>query len=132
MDRYNFDTTEFVSYKQALELKALGFVAACFGHYLGKEFYYKAYAKQADEITLRPLKTQAFKWFRKTYQLHSHVTSWYSERFYYHIEDMCHPRRYEQLPHQSMNPFNESSTQEDAEALAIDNLIELAKINLKR
>lgn len=127
---------DYVTYQQALELKKLGFEEPCYrykdniGDYFDEKGLFNWNMGNANNFVSIPLKYQVFKWFRKKYQLHSHVTHWCGERFYYHIEDMCWPRRYDQLPSSDMKLFNESPIHEEAESFIVDKLIELAKINL--
>jgi hypothetical protein len=64
---------EFTPYQEALELKELGFDEPCFGHYLKKQFYLKVYHKQGEGITLAPIYSQAFRFFREKYGLHTWV-----------------------------------------------------------
>ena len=65
---------EFVPYKQALELKQLGFDEPCFGAFIGKELKIfsfsndlKGYANDASLIIGAPTFSQAFRWFREKY-----------------------------------------------------------------
>jgi hypothetical protein len=60
---------DFIPFKEAFELKQLGFDEPCFGHFLNKKFYLKSFDRQGDGITLRPTWQQAFRWFREKYKL---------------------------------------------------------------
>ena len=82
---------EFIPYKQALELKELGFNEECFGYYtLAEVRDYKnngldirneitlntlnGYRKYDDESqTSAPLYQQAFRWIRNQYMTKSHI-----------------------------------------------------------
>jgi len=127
---------DYVTYQQALALKEIGFQEPCYrykdniGGYFNEKGSFNWNMTNDNNFISIPLKYQVFKWFRKHYQLHSRVSQWCGERFYSYIEDMCFPRRYDQLPSTSMKLFNESPTHEEAEGFIIDRLIELAKINL--
>lgn len=67
---------DFVTYKQALALKKLGFINPCFGAFIGEEFKFfnfsndiKGYANDKNLIIGAPTYFQAFKWFRRKYEL---------------------------------------------------------------
>ena len=73
---------EFIPYEQALALKELGFDEPCFGYYYtlnGKDWKFaekSEYYRLDDEINigskfslLSPTFSQAFRWFRKKYDL---------------------------------------------------------------
>ena len=75
---------EFIPYKQALALKELGFDEPCFGYYYtlnGKDWKFaekSEYYRLDDEINiggkfslLAPTFSQAFRWFREKYNVHS-------------------------------------------------------------
>jgi len=57
---------EFIPYKQALELKELGFDEPCFTTALGIDITLKSDVKM-------PLYQQAFRWFREKYSLHGEI-----------------------------------------------------------
>ena len=65
---------DFIFYEEALVLKELGFEETCFGHFLKNGFTPKEFSRQENEITLRPTYSQAFRWFREKYELHSWIT----------------------------------------------------------
>ena len=74
---------DFLQYKQALEIKELGFNEPCFGLYYGTsikeepefllEFRSSQYyvAKGYVDGILAPTYSQAFRWFRERYGVHS-------------------------------------------------------------
>ena len=81
---------EFVPYKLAVKLKALGFDEPCFGRYYYKESYpmlnpqseetelvfeFGQYIRQTKVTLLAPTFSQAFRWFREKYDL-VHEISW--------------------------------------------------------
>jgi hypothetical protein len=60
---------DFIPFKDAFELKQLGFDEPCFAHFLNKKFYSKSFDRQGDGITLSPTFSQSFRFFRKNYGL---------------------------------------------------------------
>lgn len=118
---------DFVPYKQALELKKLGFDEPCFMAYIGKDK--QLYSKCDDVLhlnakdVLNPLKaptfSQAFRWFREKYDLHSTITSISQESWQWHITK----------PGESLGKLYEEDfyTYEEAELAAIVKLIEIVK-----
>jgi hypothetical protein len=129
---------EFLQYTEALELKELGFDEPCLAMYIddgtGQKVYIKAlydnhYKKHQ---LLAPLYQQAFRFFREKYKLHHQVTQYYGEHFFYKIEDMVHPRRYEEYPIEKLRNFGEYTSQEDAELACLIKLIEIVKDENKR
>lgn len=69
---------EFCTYNQALRLKALGFNEPCFSFYMGGfeelgRIKYVNPSNVAETNVLAPTFSQAFRWFRKNYELDSFV-----------------------------------------------------------
>jgi hypothetical protein len=78
---------EFIPYEQALDLKELGFDEPCFGYWsnwavqepflltceLGKEIE-SASINRKNILFKAPTFSQAFRWFRDKYNLHSYIT----------------------------------------------------------
>jgi hypothetical protein len=136
---------EFLQYTEALELKELGFDEPCFGHYQ-QEWHDDGMTKlepslqmivskqhqHAYQLCTAPLYQQAFRFFREKYKLHHQVTQYYGEHFFYKIEDMVHPRRYEEYPVEKLRNFGEYTSQEDAELACLIKLIEIVKDENKR
>jgi effector-binding domain-containing protein len=66
---------EFIPYKQALELKELGFNGPCFGYYYNGDYLLTANStlcqKKSNTLNaiLAPLYQQAFRWFREKHML---------------------------------------------------------------
>lgn len=121
---------EFIPYQEALALKELGFDEPCFGHYLIKKFYKKEYHKQGNGITLRPTYSQAFRWFRKNYKLHSEVIRekikvderWVKSKFYtYSIDNE------EEFPLSLGFDLKDDATYEETELACLRKLIEIVK-----
>ena len=79
------------------------------------------------EYVLAPTFSQAFKFFRKKYGLHQNITQYYGERFYFKIEDMFFPRRYEDYPIEKLRDLGEYVSQEEAELACLIKLIEIVK-----
>lgn len=63
---------EFVPYNEALELKKLGFDEPCFGWFASDKSLVKDITTKTD-FTLAPTHSQAFRWFREKYNLHSEI-----------------------------------------------------------
>ena len=71
---------EFIPYKQALELKELGFDEPCFAVYEDKKWQLVEFKNSMSyELCLKtdtfpvPTFSQAFRWFREKYNLHSEI-----------------------------------------------------------
>ena len=115
-----------ISYEQALALKKLGFDEPCFGGYdmetlklwigylndgeqFNREYYYPA-----------PTYSQAFRWFRKKYNLKSWVEEYTKNKYIYEIR-----------PHK-ITDYKEGeiyvyATYEEAEIACLNKLIEIVK-----
>jgi hypothetical protein len=137
---------EFIPYQQALDLKELGFDEPCFGYYnnigklffntngqpVGKDWVWEGNQIVPTDMALAPLYQQCFRFFREKYKLYHHITQYYGEHFFYKIEDMVHPRRYEEYPVEKLRNFGEYTSQEDAELACLIKLIEIVKDENKR
>ena len=66
---------EFIPYEQALSLKELGFDEPCFGYYSNGELVYDNHTNNYMQRFRysAPLKSQAFRWFRKNHGLYSSI-----------------------------------------------------------
>ena len=139
-------TREFIPYKQALELKELGFDEPCFGWFRTAlmpsnftEYFLETELDLNQEFTdlinnnftggacSAPLYQQAFRWFREKYKLHQYIKQYCGENFFFHIEDMVHPRRFDEYTVEMLRSFNESTSQEEAELACLIKLIEIVK-----
>ena len=139
--------TEFITYKQALALKELGFDEPCFGYYLCKNSAFGIYL----EITLNwfdllpydsssckaPLKQQAFRWFRDKYQLFYTIETNCSQLsfewgFDYTIFDKENDKWLSTEPQNCPPGETTYVTYEEAESACIDKLIEIVKNNLDK
>ena len=119
---------EFTPYELALELKELGFDEPCFGYWsnwavqerflltceLGKEIE-SASINRKNILFKAPTFSQAFRWFREKYGLHSYIDGAYPWfRFYINSND----NRWEGFKH---------LTYEEAELECLKKLIEIVK-----
>lgn len=130
-------------YQEALALRELGFDEFCFGYFRdGKlsgvnkwdrkdwEFHIisnKDITNITHEIVLAPTYAQAFRFFREKYKLYQYIRQYYGEKFYFHIEDMVHPRRWDEYTVEMLRSFNESTSQEESELSCLKKLIEIVK-----
>jgi len=64
---------EFVPYEQALALKELGFDEPCFGYYTSPDnlTLEQPAGRNGGFVYFAPTFSQAFRWFREKYNLHS-------------------------------------------------------------
>jgi len=141
---------DFVPYKESLDLKELGFDKPCFGfwdgynggshlffkprvkyHWLVKLFTPQpditSYSqglleyKEGDNAVLAPTFSQAFRFFREKYKLHSTITSISQESWQWHITK----------PGESLGKLYEEDfyNYEEAEVACLRKLIEILKEN---
>ena len=135
---------EFIPYEQALALKELGFDGPCFGYYVdgelrginlgikelgGKEPYYQRFGfhvisnldidNATKVIIAAPTFSQAFRWFREKYELHSTITSISQESWQWHITK----------PGESLGKLYDEDfyTYEEAELECLKKLIQIVK-----
>ncbi len=116
---------EFVLYEESLELKNLGFDEPCFGLYYNDKTFYptqcKSHEQYYGQICSAPLYSQAFKFFRKKYNIEGYVVcvQFNSQRIkgYQYVIISNNYNSYEQL-----GDFN---TWEEAELACIRKLIEI-------
>ena len=131
---------EFIPYQEALALKELGFDEPCFGFYNNHEpkrgprgLVISGYQDHNEEtegddlICSAPTYSQAFRFFREKYGLHQYIKQYYGEKFYFQIEDMVHPRRWDEYTVEMLRSFNESTSQEESELACLKKLIEIVK-----
>ena len=126
--------TEFVPYKQSLELKALGFNEPCFGYYDGNHNLQFMYNGKPEKFTERrmgpaesvwvgwisaPLYQQAFRWFRENYDL-SGLIEIGTHEFSYQIFKNGN----RQL---GLEPIKYNGNYEEAEFECLKKLIEIVK-----
>ena len=119
---------EFVPYEQSLVLKELGFDEPCFAFYNGKfiqstEFDFDSYNSiDVGHHPLAPTFSQAFRWFRKKYKIHSVINLTIIGTWYFELYDLNDKRNAEIKTNQ-----NEFKTPEEAELACLIKLIEIVK-----
>jgi len=126
---------QFVKYEQAVALKELGFDEPCFGRYqIGGDFVLAHTEKyvisngtdRTEYFILRPLKSQAFEWFRKEHNLIGTVTPLSTSypgpvSIYGWSINSC------KISKDWENECESFETYEEAESSCIDKLIEIIK-----
>lgn len=145
---------EFAPYQESLELKELGFDEECiavrhrdntlfsivtaftrdrqsegFGTITNSECLWEDDEESINGIqeVTSPTYSQAFRFFREKYGLHQYIQQYCGERFYFYIEDMIHPRRYEEYLIENLRNFGEYTSHEEAELACLKKLIEIVK-----
>jgi len=123
---------EFIPYKQAVELKKLGFDEPCFGYYnnLGSQQFIlslrnlKEDNNDSIDYFSAPLYQQAFKWFREKHRLY-HVINmfgdWDKPQYSYIVsgKTMGNPAH--------MWYYEDVDSYEKAELICLNKLIEIIK-----
>jgi hypothetical protein len=136
---------EFIPCDLALRLKELGFDEPCFAYCDGNNSFIidrnsKVIQKNSNYIGVfegvisRPTFSQAFRWFRENYKLHSTIDGFGSD-----IDDNIHYFEYyiyktqtDRILHQLNRLENgtiEFTTREEAELSCLDKLIEIIENN---
>ena len=132
---------EFIPYEESSELKELGFKESClaayfvFGYYgqTKPELFINGIGKQLEDRIEElekhayfdlsvPTFSQAFRWFRENYNLHSNISSWRSDdslSFYHEFEIYSLTSSY--------SAGDEYPTYEEAELACLRKLIEIVK-----
>jgi hypothetical protein len=120
---------EFVTYEQALDLAKLKFNKKCFGYYgIQNELNIEISSNLDTNLTRRdfyaaPTFSQAFRWFREKYKLHSYIHSDYSWNISGGIWDL---NGYKDLRYDwDSEPY---ATYEEAESACLDELIEIVRL----
>lgn len=110
---------EFIPYEIALALKELGFDEPCLMYIDDEEDLINDDTAEWIGAIKAPLYQQAFRWFRKKYQLHSTITSISQESWQWHITK----------PGESLGKLYDEDfyTYEEAELECIKKLIEIVK-----
>ena len=123
---------EFVTYKQALALKELGFDEKCLSRYCvvtewekptGEILFQNIECNLSERFLVKaPLKQQVFRWFREKHECYANLSSWIHEEEIgiYHEFEIYKVKQYS---HGSIR----FKTYEEAENACIDKLIEIAK-----
>lgn len=119
---------EFVTYKQAIALKELGFDEPCIAWYVSEDYGLElGEVVQSDLLRdglLAPLKQQVFKWFRENYKIHVRFTphDYLDDNNQKYIEDyeweIVYPEYYD-------GPYHD--TFEESENDCINTIIQLIK-----
>ena len=117
----------FVTYKQALALKELGFDEPCMGKYdtkQGDEWLINIYSghlniqfSDKSKACIAPLRSQVFEWFREKHKVQSLIQEYMLNTYMYTIDDGINSDT-------SVVGFE---TYEEAESTCIDKLIEIVK-----
>ena len=108
---------EFIPHQESVELKELGFNEPCFGYRDGVN--YLMIKSMPHCIISAPTFSQAFRWFRQKYKLHSTITSISQESWQWHITK----------PGESLGKLYDEDfyTYEEAELACLKKLIEIVK-----
>ena len=127
---------DFAPYEPSLDMKELGFDEPCFGEYRqwdGNEPWLQLYQNLVDCSTdpadyeytqeaLAPTFSQAFRWFREKYKIHSVINLTIIGTWYFELYDLNDKRNAEIKTNQ-----NEFKTPEEAELACLIKLIEIVK-----
>jgi len=116
---------EFIPYEQALALKELGFNEDCFGWYnwTGKDLSLTNNSYVDINPTPAPTFSQAFRWFREKYYLHSCISAMNNgiELLYAPLIDIIDKK------HKAILDFDVYISYEEAELECLKKLIEIVK-----
>ena len=118
---------EFIPYKQALELKELGFDEPCFGIYYTKDGDIRKL--DINEIGNAPLYQQAFRWFRQVHKVYHRINmfgDWDNPQYSYIVlgRNMDNPTH--------MWYYENKNSYEEAELACLNKLIKLVLYDLKK
>lgn len=109
---------EFVPCQEALELKELGFNEPCFRYYHTDKTLRTQTEGWLNEKCTAPTYSQAFRFFRGKYRLHSGIVPYY-DYYYYSIKDFINDREYDNN--------DEQNSYEETELECLKKLIEIVK-----
>ena len=125
---------EFISYELSIAIKQLGFDEPCFGYYVGlgdnKEDPFKLVQIQSekgqfewiDNVYHAPTFSQAFKWFREKFELHSFIDcKWKNLGWEYELVDLNKMEKISPIGNYGYK------TPEEAELACLIKLIEIVK-----
>ena len=127
-------TQEFVPPEQALALKELGFDEPCFFAFDNcstpmrcsdlrtNEQKFNGVNYNSSSYTSQPTFSQAFRWFREKYKIHSVINLTIIGTWYFELYDLNDKRNAEIKTNQ-----NEFKTPEEAELACLIKLIEIVK-----
>lgn len=129
---------EFIPYKEALALKALGFDESCFGYYNSQESFIVEDGKTNANCNKpgmngtycsTPLYQQAFRWFREKYslivQIEYLINSNYTVTIHKNTQEYMNTIQHLLFPCVDEIPDNYSY--DEAEVAAIRKLVEIVK-----
>jgi len=118
---------EFVPYELAVKLKALGFDEECFSYYdLNNKPNFFGFDGLMDTHCVqvnRPTFSQAFRWFREKYKLHTEIRPYTAKYFTIIIQECKDIVKYIEYGGIDLK-FN---THEEAELACLTKLIEIVK-----
>lgn len=132
---------EFVPYKEALELKELGFDEPCFGNYADDNSHTLFVNGNRPGKTDAPTYSQAFRWFREKYKLDFTIITNYTKinskliksyRVGIIIVKNNIINSYFLRPENDKLSFIEFTTYEEAELACLRKLIEIIKNDTRR
>jgi len=130
---------EFVPYELALELKQLGFDEPCLGYYADKTgedktiYTVGTVQNSINSMSVHlntncrsyefsaPTYSQAFRWFRETFNLHSNISSWRDDN------NLSFSHEFEIYDLQGCWEGDASTTYEETELACLKKLIEIVK-----
>ena len=117
---------EFVTYKQSLALKELGFDEPCFGFYIASQLFVTSdsvYNSSDIPVCKAPLYQQAFKWFREKHGVYTEIFVDDDKTFGFHISSFVEEGVLEKPIIRQIN------SHEEAELKCLIKLIEIVKTN---
>ena len=115
---------EFVTYKQSLALKELGFDEPCFGFYIASQLFVTSdsvYNSSDIPVCKAPLYQQAFKWFREKHGLYTEIFVDDDKTFGFLISSFIEEGRVDKPIHRGF------STYEESEQACLEKLIKIVK-----
>ena len=116
---------DFAPYPEALELKQLGFDEPCFAWHVSETYGLEIGGVIKDDLlndaVLAPTYSQAFRWFRETFNLHSNISSWRDD------DNLSFSHEFEIYDLQGCWEGDASTTYEEAELGCLRKLIEIVK-----
>jgi hypothetical protein len=126
---------EFVPYKEALELKELGFDEPCFGYYEDNNLTITFPSSSENgwkwvgnsiipaKNTKAPLYQQVFRWFREKYDLRIWIESNHGVAKFEYVIATTNPNFIDK----QFNDFSSYKTYEESELACLKKLIEIVK-----
>ena len=116
---------EFVPYELAVKLKTLGYDGPCFGVYIAGHLmitYDSIYNSTDIPVVKAPTFSQAFRWFREKYNIHSFIIPLIDEvGFVYKYQARVHTEE------SAVEIIGEFETYEEAELACLEKLIKIVK-----